>query len=78
MGTTDQMTYHEWVSYGMDMGWIGPRLCIIHDGYPATEEEDEMFDEGGDPCIPVFRVYDSIEEKESVERNHAPSVWRKL
>ena len=64
--------------YGMERGWIGPRVCAIHDGLPMTEEEESEFDEGYDPCIPVYRIYDSVEEKEAVEYNHSASEWRKL
>ena len=72
------MEHHEWIIYGMERGWIGPRVCAIHDGLPMTEEEESEFDEGYDPCIPVYRIYDSLEEKEAVEYNHSPSEWRKL
>lgn len=72
------MTFHEWLMMGMENNWIGPRLCAVHDGLPMTEEEENYMEEGFDPCIPIFRIYDSIEEKESIEYNHSPSVWRKL
>ena len=72
------MEHHEWIIYGMERGWIGPRVCAIHDGLPMTEEEESEFDEGYDPCILVYRIYDSLEEKEAVEYNHSPSEWRKL
>jgi hypothetical protein len=72
------MEHHEWIMYGMERGWIGPRVCAIHDGLPMTEEEESEFDEGYDPCIPVYRIYDSVEEKEAVEYNHSASEWRKL
>lgn len=71
------MEYHDWVSYGMEKGWIGPRICAIHDGLPMTEEEEEYMDEGHDPCVPVYRIYDSDEERVNIEYNHSPSMWRK-
>ena len=64
--------------YGMEKGWIGPQLCAVHDGLPMTEEEEEYMDEGFDPCVPIYRIYASEEEKLAIENNHAPSVWRKL
>ncbi len=72
------MEHHEWIMYGMERGWIGPRVCATHDGLPMTEEEESEFDEGYDPCIPVYRIYDSLEEKKAIEYNHSPSEWRKL
>lgn len=40
------------------LGWCSPVVCSTHDGVPLTEEEDEEFIEGHDPCAFVIRIYD--------------------
>ena len=70
------MTFDEWLQYGLKEGWVGPPVCLTHDGEPTTIEEDLMMDEGGDPCISIMRLYDDADIKAAVEENHSPSVWR--
>lgn len=47
------MTQDEWLTYGLEQGWIifG---CLTHESL-LTEEEEEAFEEGDDPCVPVMR-----------------------
>jgi len=71
------MSFDEWVATGIAAGYCGPVVCETHDGTPTTADEDEQFDYGGDPCIPVIRVYSDRAERGAVESNHSPSVWRK-
>lgn len=47
-------TVAEWFAYGLQQGWV-VYGCMTHD-VMLTEEEEEMFEEGDDPCIPVFRL----------------------
>jgi hypothetical protein len=70
-------TFDEWIEAGMSNDWIGPPLCSTHDGIPCTAEEEEIFERGYDPCIPILRLYDSTQIREQVEENHSPSLWRK-
>ena len=70
------LTFEEWVSYGIEKGWCGPPVCYTHDGLPMSEQEDTEFGEGQDPCIHVVRMYEDIETKQSIEENHSPSKWR--
>ena len=69
---------HDWIKFGIDKGWISPPCCYSHDALPTTEEEDDEFFEGGDPCIYLLRLYDDVENQKAVENNHSPSVWRKF
>jgi len=50
--------FDDWVETGIKNGWISPGYCATHDGgYDyLTDEEKVEYDEGGDPCEPVFRV----------------------
>lgn len=50
--------FYEWMKVGIDKGWISPGYCATHEGgYDyLTDEEKVEYEEGGDPCEPVFRV----------------------
>lgn len=65
-----------WLSVGYVRGYCGPPVCVIHDGYPSTEQEDGDFEDGYDPCIDMVRLYPDEATKKAVEANHAASVWR--
>ena len=46
------------MQFGIDKGWISPAYCNTHDGgyeYMSKEEEQE-WEDGGDPCQAVFRI----------------------
>jgi hypothetical protein len=49
--------FGEWLTYGIAQGWCSDLVCETHDGMPLTDEESEEFEDGGDPCIPAFRVW---------------------
>ena len=71
-----EMTFSEWMKFGIEKNWCGPPVCYTHDGVPTTVEEDGMWEEGSDPCIHVVRMYEDQEMKTQVEDNHSPSKWR--
>lgn len=75
------MGYEEWIRMGMERGWISAPLCLTHDGTPTSQEEDESFCAGFDPCIVGCRVYgdypDSRATRLEVEANHPGSIFRK-
>lgn len=75
-GPESELTFDQWLSYGIDRGWCGPAVCDIHDGLPTTATEDDEFMDGGDPCIHIVRLYPDDETRKKVEANHAPTVWR--
>jgi hypothetical protein len=70
------ITFDEWISYGIEKGWCGPPVCFTHDGLPMSEQEYAEFDEGQDPCSHIVRMYEDIDMKKSIEENHSPSQWR--
>ena len=74
---TDGHTFDEWLKAGMDAGWCGPAVCSTHDGTPTSAAEDDEYDEGGDPCLHVVRLYADSVVRAGVEANHPPSVWRR-
>jgi len=70
------ITFDEWITYGIEKGWCGPPVCYTHDGLPMSEQEYAEFDEGQDPCTHIVRMYEDIDMKKEVEDNHSPSQWR--
>jgi hypothetical protein len=70
------LTFDEWITYGIKKGWCGPPVCYTHDGLPMSEQEYAEFDEGQDPCTHVVRMYEDIDMKKQIEDNHSPSQWR--
>lgn len=72
----EELTFEDWIKTGLEKGWVGPPVCIAHDGVPTTLEEDNAYDEGEDPCYHAVRLYEDEEMKRAVEANHAPSCWR--
>jgi hypothetical protein len=70
------ITFDEWISYGIEKGWCGPPVCFTHDGLPMSDQEYAEFDEGQDPCSHIVRMYEDIDMKKSIEENHSPSQWR--
>lgn len=71
------MTFDDWIRDGIDAGYCGPPICETHDGTPLTDLEEQQFDDGADPCIPMIRLYHDTAERAAVEAAHPPSQWRK-
>jgi len=71
-----EKSFDEWLQEGLSLGFCGPAVCYPHDGLPMTEEEDNQFSEGEDPCIHIIRLYEDLNVKAGVEENHSPSTWR--
>ena len=52
------MTIDEWLAIVIKNNWCSDTVCSTHDSLPMTEEEEEAFDEGSDPCVHVVRLYE--------------------
>jgi hypothetical protein len=70
--------FNVWLSHGYVMGWCGPAVCDTHDGVPMSETELAEFDDGGDPCLHILRLYEDKEHKKTIEESHSPSIWRAI
>jgi hypothetical protein len=70
------MEYEEWLEYGWQQGWVSPPTCYTHDGLPMTEDEDEEFGEGFDPCVYIIRVYEDQNHRLAVEYSDSTLSWR--
>lgn len=68
--------FDEWLQQGLSSGFCGPAICYPHDGLPTSQQEDESYDAGEDPCMHIIRLYEDLETKKAVEENHSPSIWR--
>jgi hypothetical protein len=66
---TLEKSFEDWLILGMSNGWISKPVCSTHDGLPTTHEEDNEWEEGGDPCIYAVRLFADDEEKKAVEDN---------
>jgi hypothetical protein len=69
-------SFDDWLQLGLSNGFCGPAICYPHDGLPLTEEEDQEYENGGDPCIHILRLYEDKKTKQAVEESHSPSIWR--
>jgi hypothetical protein len=55
----DTLEFDIWMNNGIDRGWISPVFCNTHEGDPyMTDEEMQEWDDGGDPCMFVFKLKD--------------------
>ncbi len=47
----------DWLTVGIENNWISEPFCYTHDGDPyMTEEEEQEWEDGGDPCCPVLKI----------------------
>ena len=50
----------EWLRVGVDNGFISPPVCMTHDDFYTVDEMEEIYLEGGDPCILGMRLLKDI------------------
>jgi hypothetical protein len=53
----DKPDFWDWLQFGIDLGWVSDGVCVTHDGLPSTEDEDDAWEQGYDPCQPAIRVW---------------------
>lgn len=63
------MDFDTWLSIGREHGYCSLPVCETHDGSPISQAEQDLWDEGDDPCIHIIRLYESPQHMEEVERN---------
>lgn len=71
-----QIDFDHWMELGLRRGFVGPPVCLTHDGCPMTAEEEQQIEEFDEVCVHVIRPYRSDDERLRVEANHSPSIWR--
>jgi hypothetical protein len=56
------MSFFEWRDLGIANNWISEPFCDTHDTGYMTDEEQKEWEDGSDPCMMVFRIWeDNIE-----------------
>lgn len=48
---------NSWLRYGYDRGYCSDVVCVTHDVLPTTEEEEQAWEDGWDPCSPGVRIW---------------------
>lgn len=46
----------DWIAYGVERGWA-TEACSTHDGVPMTDDEEDDWGDGLDPCLHVLRLW---------------------
>ena len=48
----------EWLSVGIENGWISQPKCLTHEGVPMRDwEEFQTYEQDEDPCLLASRVW---------------------
>jgi hypothetical protein len=57
--SSEEKEFGIWLTNGIERGWVSDPYCHTHDGgYQfMSEEEIEEWEEGGDPCEHVVRIF---------------------
>lgn len=50
----------KWLRVGIENNFCTDIVCMMHDGVPMSEAEDEAMEEGLDPCVFVVRINDEM------------------
>jgi len=50
------LTREQWIQFGVREGYCSAPFCDTHDGPPMADSENEVWDQGGDPCMVYIRV----------------------
>ena len=61
----NRMNFFEWRDLGLANKWISEPFCDTHDTGYMTDEEEKAWENGEDPCMVVFRVWEDNIETES-------------
>lgn len=76
MTTPSDSGFYEWMKEGISKKYCGPPICYTHDGLPMTEQEENDWSFGDDPCINIIRLYESVEQADEIIERDSPTQWR--
>ena len=54
----NRISFFEWRDLGLANKWISEAFCDTHDTGYMTDEEEKAWENGEDPCMVVFRVWE--------------------
>ena len=60
--------FFEWRDLGIANKWISEPFCDTHDTGYMTDEEEQAWENGEDPCMMVFRIYEDKIETDSYQQ----------
>jgi len=60
--------FFEWRDLGIANKWISEPFCDTHDSGYMTDEEEQAWENGEDPCMMVFRIYEDKIETDSYQQ----------
>jgi hypothetical protein len=63
----EEMTFEEWLMYGISRHWNSPPICNTHDKFPAAKE---------DKCQSYLLLYKNRQAAEDMREDFRPAVWR--
>ena len=53
----NEKEFNIWLENGIERGWVTPPFCNTHEGDPyMTQEEEQDWEAGGDPCQVVIKI----------------------
>jgi len=55
------MSRQDWLELGIAAGYCSEPECQTHNMIEMTEDEQAFFEDGGDPCVPVVRLWNEGE-----------------
>jgi len=64
------MDFAQWLEYGINNKWCTKSVCETHNGLPTSAQEDELWEQGEDPCIHVVRLVESPELWDEITKNY--------
>ena len=67
----EEMTFDEWLTYGITRHWSSAPICSIHDGKPDLSK----YEQDGE-CSHYMLVYKDMEMFEDMMENFPPAYWR--
>jgi hypothetical protein len=67
----EEMTFDEWLLYGVTRDWTSPPICDTHDGFARTSEEKDTT-----ACVNYLRLYKNAGEAAKVIEEFSPASWR--
>ena len=53
----DTAEFYDWLTTGIEKGWISGPVCATHTGLPCTPEEESRYEEGFDDCALGIRLW---------------------
>jgi hypothetical protein len=62
----EEMTFDEWLTYGITRDWNSAPICHTHDSFPSNK----------DRCVHYMLVYKNPEDANNMMDTFEPAYWR--